>query len=221
LGCVAPKADYSGDARLEIGVNGQAWHDSGVTLKYFSGPRVRSVNPPNGVTKNPRGLNLAISGENFVCPNNDCREIKVRFTNARGDAIFEDGRLGEAGTVVCKIPKYPAPETLNVDVSFNGLDFTNDDVSYGFTDPYILGIQPRMISASGATQLTLSGYGFVQLDDQHSVIVVKDRRNEPMQCGSSICTKVYKVQDEHTAHINTFPQHEMMLPNGGNKNATV
>ena len=26
------------------------------------------------------------------------------------------------------IPKYPAPETLNVDISFNGVDFTNDHI---------------------------------------------------------------------------------------------
>lgn len=30
------------------------------------------------------------------------------------------------------IAKYPAPETLNVDVSFNGKDFTNDGVQFGF-----------------------------------------------------------------------------------------
>lgn len=174
LECVAPKVDYSGDTRLEIGINGQAWHDSGITLKFFSGPRVRSVSPSSGVTKNPKGLNLAISGDNFDCPNGDCSNIKVRFTNARGDAIFEDGKRSEAGTIVCKIPKYPAPETLNVDVTFNGLDYTNDGVTYGFTDPYILGVSPRMISAAGTTMITLSGYGFVQLDDQHSVVVIKD-----------------------------------------------
>jgi hypothetical protein len=169
LECVAPKVDYSGETRLEIGINGQAWHDSGMTLKFFSGPRVRSLSPSSGVTKNPKGLNLAISGDNFACPERDgqkdCSNVKVRFTNARGDAIFEDGRMSEAGTVVCKIPKYPAPETLDVDVTFNGLDYTNDGVTYGFTDPYILGVSPRMISAAGTTMITLSGYGFVQLDD--------------------------------------------------------
>ena len=161
LECVAPAVAYSGDARLEVGVNGEAWHDSGLTLKYFSGPRVKSVHPPNGVTKNPKGLNLAISGDNFICPAHDCSNIKVRFTNAGGDAIFEDGSMSEAGTVICKIPKYPAPETLNVDVTFNGLDYTNDGITYGFTDPYILGVSPRMISAAGTTMITLSGYGFV------------------------------------------------------------
>jgi hypothetical protein len=30
------------------------------------------------------------------------------------------GVESETGTVICKIPKYPAPETLDVDVSFNG-----------------------------------------------------------------------------------------------------
>lgn len=59
------------------------------------------------------------------------------------------------------IPKYPAPETLRVDVSMNGQDFTSDNVTYGFMDPYILNIQPRLYSPKGTTNATLYGYGFV------------------------------------------------------------
>lgn len=65
-----------------------------------------------------------------------------------------------------------------VDVSFNGQDYTNDGVTYGFMDPYVLGISPRMISTSGSTHLTLHGYGFVQMDDSMSVVVYKDQKGE-------------------------------------------
>jgi hypothetical protein len=67
----------------------------------------------------------------------------------------------DTGSVVCKIPKYPAPETLDVDVSFNGVDFTNDKVKFGFLDPYVLSIHPRLISAKETTILNMTGYGFV------------------------------------------------------------
>jgi len=88
-------------------------------VKFYNGPKVTSVNPTYGVTKNPKGLPIDITGENFDCPNGDCTKIRVRFQNQRGDEIFEDGTKNGA-MITCNIPKYPAPETLNVDVSMNG-----------------------------------------------------------------------------------------------------
>lgn len=89
------------------------------------------------MTKNPKNLKMSIFGDNFACPENDCSRIKVRFMNKDKDSIIVEGHMTESNSVVCDIPKYPAPETLDVDVSFNGLDFTNDGIKYGFFDPYI------------------------------------------------------------------------------------
>jgi hypothetical protein len=74
------------------------------------------------------------------------------------------------GVIQCTIPKYPAPETLSVDVSFNGQDFTNDGVKYGFMDPFILDVEPRLISSKGTTMVIVKGYGFVQMEDSKSMI---------------------------------------------------
>lgn len=63
-----------------------------------------------------------------------------------------------------------------VDVSLNGQDYTNDGVTYGFMDPYVLAIEPRMLSTSGSTKLTLHGYGFVQMDDSMSEVLFKDQK---------------------------------------------
>ena len=69
---------------------------------------------------------MSIFGDNFACPENDCSRIKVRFMNKDKDSIIVEGHMTESNSVICDIPKYPAPETLDVDVSFNCLDFTND-----------------------------------------------------------------------------------------------
>jgi hypothetical protein len=65
---------------------------------------------------------MEISGNNFECTKGDpeCKKLKVRFTNERNEEIIEDGNFTKDGTVKCYIPRYPAPETLAVDVSFNG-----------------------------------------------------------------------------------------------------
>ena len=83
--CAAPKSDNTGDVKLELSANGQQYHDSGKTLTFYDGPRVVSVSPTYGVTKNPKDSSIVITGENFHCPKGDCSKIKVRFTNARGD----------------------------------------------------------------------------------------------------------------------------------------
>jgi len=62
---------------------------------------------------------MEITGENFECPNGDCSRIRVRFTNYLKNKIYVEGKMTDTGTIVCEIPKYPAPETLEVDVSFN------------------------------------------------------------------------------------------------------
>jgi hypothetical protein len=66
-------------------------------------------------------------GENFDCPagaNCDGR-IRVRFTNDKGDEIYQDG-WKEGQNIKTRIPRYPSPETLIVDISMNGQDFTNN-----------------------------------------------------------------------------------------------
>jgi hypothetical protein len=39
-----------------------------------------------------------------------------------------DAKMSEANSVIVPSPKYPAPETLDVDVSFNDQDYTNNGV---------------------------------------------------------------------------------------------
>lgn len=175
--CVAPKTEMVGDIRVEVSPNQQQWQDISHSIKFYNGPKVTAVNPTYGVTKNPKGYKIEISGDNFQCPNNDCSRIKVRFMNSMGDKIYVDGKMTDTGAVICEIPKYPAPETLDVDVSFNDQDFTNDHVKYGFLDPYILGISPRLVSTHGSTRLNLTGYGFVQMEESKSVVAYKSEDN--------------------------------------------
>jgi hypothetical protein len=53
--CVAPKSSVTdAKARLEISANDQYWQDSGHDIQFYAGPKVTSVNPTYGVTKNPK-----------------------------------------------------------------------------------------------------------------------------------------------------------------------
>lgn len=43
------------------------------------------------------------------------------------------------------IPPYPKPDIMYVDVSMNGDDYTNDHISYGFFDAYVIDVVPKLI----------------------------------------------------------------------------
>ena len=52
------------------------------------------------------------------------------------------------------------PESYNLEVSFNGDDYTNNHFNYTFYDPYVLKVVPQMVSSKGGTRLNIYGFGF-------------------------------------------------------------
>jgi hypothetical protein len=185
--CIAERYDFVGESKVQLSANEQQWQTIENNVRFYNGPKVTSISPTYGETKNPKGSKLEITGDNFICPNSDCSKIKVRFQNERGDNILESGTMLSTGVIQCTIPKYPAPETLNVDISFNGQDFTNDGVKYGFMDPFILDVQPRLISSKGTTIVTVMGYGFVQMEDSKSMISLNSGMQSLKCSENSIC----------------------------------
>ena len=118
------------------------------------------------------------------------------------------------GNVKCLTPAYPAPETLTVDVSFNGLDYSNEKVTFGYIDPFVLQVEPRLISARGTTKVALKGYGFVRIEDSKMQAVLKNE-NDTLMCAGQPCTKTYTVINEKLCSVDTYPQAEVMK---GSKN---
>lgn len=210
--CVAPKSRFSGPTAIEVMENGRDWQDIGRNITFYAGPHVTKVDPPFGVTKNPRGSDLTISGDHFECPGGDCSHIKVRFTNYKGDQIFVRGWF-EGGNIKCKEPEYPSPETLTVDVSFNGLDWSNDQVNFSYIDPFVLGVKPRLISPRGTSKLLVEGFGFAHTGDDEKQQIAYANNYIPMHSGGKRATKVYKVLNEMQIEVETFEQQSLDIVN--------
>jgi len=107
--------------------------------------------------------------------------------------------------VVTQIPAYPAPETLTVDVSFNGIDYSNDNIQFGFIDPFILSVSPRLISAKGTSKLSIHGYGFVKTEDSKMNTYFRSEEKTLMCGDGKTCTKIYTVVNEKKSLVDTFP----------------
>lgn len=43
----------------------------------------------------------------------------------------------------------------------NGIDYTNDKLTYGYYDPYLIDANPKLINVNGKTNVTVTGLGFV------------------------------------------------------------
>ena len=86
----------------------------------------------------------------------------MRFgSEANNNVINVKGTLVEAGVVQCLVPKYTKPDVLQVEVSLNGLDYTYDNMTFGYYDPYVIDVQPRLIAVDGTTDIKVKGLGFV------------------------------------------------------------
>lgn len=71
------------------------------------------------------------------------------------------GKVLSYSQIEVHIPKYTKPDILAVEISMNGKDYTNDKVTYGFYDAFVLDVAPRLISKRGGTKLSIRGFGFV------------------------------------------------------------
>lgn len=106
-----------------------------------------------------------MSGTDFVCPDPSCSDLTVVMGEEEDNKIYIQAELVDSATVKFLVPKYTKPEVLRVELTLNGKDYTNDNKTYGFFDPYVLDVQPRLIHTDGSTIVTISGFGFVDSNE--------------------------------------------------------
>ena len=85
-----------------------------------------------------------------------------------------------------QVPKYSKPDVLTVEATFNGQDFTHDNHTYGYFDPFVLEVQPRLVSTRGTTRVRLIGFGFVSAGDDLKAQISSKNRGF-LNCGGSQC----------------------------------
>jgi len=95
------------------------------------------LSPAFGPVKDTLDPDLTIEGVDFKCPEKGCRQVQVRFGDG-ANAIYMPGLHVNEKTIKCKIPKYTKPDVLRVELTLNGDDYTNDNKTYGYYDPYVI-----------------------------------------------------------------------------------
>jgi hypothetical protein len=153
---------------MMISLNNQDWipvPEAGEphSFTYFDPPHITKLTPSFGPVKDKRNRTMDIEGVNFFCPKDSCKKtLMVRFGEPPNQQIMVPGEWISETVVRCRIPKYTKPDVLRVELTLNGEDFTNDQKTYGYFDPYVLDAQPRLVSVEGGTKIMIKGFGFVQ-----------------------------------------------------------
>ena len=63
------------------------------------------------------------------------------------------------GSLKCLAPPYTSPEILTVDVTFNGIEYTNDKVKFGLED------LDNAVTVEGSSTYNFNSATFIRLGD--------------------------------------------------------
>jgi hypothetical protein len=205
------------DVLMQITLNQQDWHDvlnpeTGKSYHYYAAPHVTSISPGFGHVKTTKDQVIEVGGTGFACSDEDCSETLCRFGNKEEEYIYVKAQLASATLLRCKVPQYTKPDVLNVEVTINGESYTSDNKTYGYFDPFVLDVSPKLMAVDGSTLLQIKGLGFV---DSGQCKAGFDNRTSALTCGGGSCSKTAVFIDKNTLNTTSFPQSEVRYASGG------
>ena len=91
----------------------------------------------------------------------------------------------------------------------NGFDYSNDNITFGFYDPYVIDAQPRLIATDGSTRVKVKGLGFVNSGETK---VRFENQAVPIKCSQAeggTCVRPADFIDKNHIITDTIPQHDL------------
>ena len=107
---------------------------------------------------------------------------------------------------------YTKPDVLPVQVTLNGFDYSNDNITFGFYDPYVIDAQPRLIATDGSTRVTVKGLGFVNSGETK---VRYHSYPKLLKCQDSDCVESADFVDKNHLVADTLPQSKLSYASDG------
>ena len=206
-----PPADVDTQCIMQVGFNKVDWVDvlipanSTYSYKYYQGPQITDLQPRYGPVKAVTDQIIDLTGTNFNCPEPTCSDLTVRFGNSEYDYQYFKGTWVSSTLIKCKVPRYSKPDVLHVELTLNGQDYTNDNFTYGYFDPYILNVYPKLLHKSGSTRVRIYGFGFVDATGSY-LKALYNAPNQTLLCSGSACSQIATFIDKRNIETPSFPQ---------------
>lgn len=185
-----PPAPAKKEARLSVSMNGKDFTDIEYNVySYYGAPIVKSISPSFGPLKSDEDRTLSITGEGFRCFDDACKGLKCKW-DTKPFPVFTQAFLDSGKKMHCAVPKLARPETVPVEVSLNGHDYTTSGHTYTFFDAFVLDVQPKIVGHNGGTWISVIGYGFADTGDD--LLCRFGSIADPISCKKKEC--IFKAQ---------------------------
>ncbi|CAN0054030.1 unnamed protein product, partial [Heterosigma akashiwo] len=167
LVCVSPPMD-AGNATIEVSLDGVYFIDAGIEFQYLARPTVKAVYPAQGSTLG--GTSLALQGSGFLSGSSGT-QLMCQFRGEKkvvGQDMIKhtEATLVSNWEVECLTPAWDVEETVTVEVTANGLDYSMSGIKFTFHRPAkAYAISPPFGPEVGGTPVTIYGANFKQWGD--------------------------------------------------------
>jgi hypothetical protein len=218
--CLTPPAKPDTKALIDVSKNGVDYYqirDVGVSeaddyYLYYDAPRITDLNPKYGPVKVETEQNITLTGSNFRCFDNNCATLACQF-GTHPYPLFTQAWLVSSTEVICRLPQLSRPETVTVEVSLNGVDFTQDHRTYSYFDAFVLDIAPHYGRNEGGTSISVKGFGFADTGDE--LLCRFGSKDQPLFCNGHKCeVKATYVSDTEVV-CPSYPQAQVVYQSTG------
>ena len=199
---------------IQLSYDGEIFCDyDDIVYTFFNLPNILSISPKYAnLNKEGQGDTITVTLDNLNCTQADCSKgIKCRFKATEKDSLKEfetDGKYLEQNKLSCNTPNVNVPEEFVVEISTNGgKDYTNNGHTFAFYDPFVLKVEPQMLSSKGNTEITITGYGFADTNEVKALFGDSDKSS--YLCGGSKCVVDADYIDKNTIKTVSKPKREI------------
>ena len=202
-------------AILQLSYDGENFCDyDNIIYTFFNLPNIIDINPKYAPLE-AKDQEIEIKLDNLDCNGkDDCSKgIKCRFATTKegsNKVFIMEGKFVEKNKVKCTAPNVNIPEEFNLEASINGgEDYTNNNFNYTYYDPFVLKVEPQMLSDKGNTKITITGYGFANTGKNMKVLF-GDSEQETIKCEGGKCISQAEYVDSTILETVSKPRKNLI-----------
>ena len=208
------------ETKVQISYNGADFCTYNQTFTFFQMPNILEISPKFAPLKSAKTQKIKLTLDNYYVSEGespDNLKCKYKSTSQGTNKIFiENAEYKGPNEIECETPNVNTPESFTVEASFNdGDDYTNNNHNFTFYDPYIISVEPQMVSSKGGTNLTIHGFGFADSGDELKALFGSSSdENQTLYCDGERCIEDAKYIDSNTITTITKPKNIITYNDG-------
>ena len=213
----SPKVDKPKNIEFELSYNNQDFKKyDGLKYEFYELPSIKKISPQYAPLKGAEEQKLKVTLDKYLAQTEADKNFDCKYKSTTAEFIVP-GKYTESNTVTCDIPKVRNPEAYTVEISPKGKDtYTNNGHTFTFYDPFVLRVEPQIISAKGNTPLDIYGYGFANTTD---LKVLFGAQNEEeglgINCNGRQCTQDATFIDSQHLRTVSKPRRQIKVNSTG------